>query len=477
MAQCRGMMSVLLPDSHHLSPVIGLLMLNNPVLTGNLLRCRVQSGFEWGLGPSCALAREIFSQRGAGAPVRATRNRSQAAAHLTPSMIGTIVGLGITHAPSVHAAAQLRRAGIATNRVHGEWTGVSMSRHLRLIELLSEACVDGGETAPAVPLLLRLAWERAQSKECLLAFILALDAQRPVLADEQLRHSLSARQEWMQLAFAPSELSDSSIADAVDCLAVEQSGALQPRGPGSTAHSMELVAARLSQASAYKPALSVRRHRFQGVSPPRADCVEVAVRELIELLLYSPDTRSFALERLPPNCSPSLRRFFQDASGDVGDSEGRASTFFHLCQQLQGCDYLSALVPATGGKHLAVRQEYELRPNMRSLATAAAQLLGLQAEDGAEVACLRGLVRAWNAHLDDRGLGLESAVEVSVCAGDLGQDVCSDGEGAQATEGDAREMEAADVRLRGGEVTLEIRLLDALMWDRHHRIAIIGSPS
>ena len=111
-AQCRGTMSVLLPSAYHLSPAIGLIAMHSQTFAANIRQSTVEHGCGWGLGPSSALARDIFSQTAPGEALRPTRNRSQAAAHLCPSMIGTILGLGITQACPEQVQTSLKAAGI-----------------------------------------------------------------------------------------------------------------------------------------------------------------------------------------------------------------------------------------------------------------------------------------------------------------------------------------------------------------------------
>ena len=154
-AHAKGTVRALQPHAHHLSPALGLLSLGAHHWHGNLVRSSVPS-------PSTALARELFAEPTGHSPVRLSRSRSRAAAHLGSAQIGTILGLGLNNSADAHdVKTALNRAGIETNRVHGEWTGVSLRRFLRLVELVRE----GGEGAPAVTLLLRLGWERLHAPQ------------------------------------------------------------------------------------------------------------------------------------------------------------------------------------------------------------------------------------------------------------------------------------------------------------------------
>ena len=64
----------------------------------------------------------------------------------------------------------------------------------------------------------------------------------------------------------------------------------------------ETVCARLSHAQApsqAKPVCPNGYYNYQGVGDVKPDCVEVAVRELMDLLLWDPTKGRFDLDRLP----------------------------------------------------------------------------------------------------------------------------------------------------------------------------------
>ena len=203
-AHAKGTVRALKPCAQHLSPALGLFSLGAHHWHGNLVRSSVPS-------PSTALARELFAEPTRHSPVRLSRSRSRAAAHLGSAQIGTILGLGLGSADAHGVKAALNRTGIETNRVHGEWTGVSLRRFLRLVELVRE----GGECAPAVALLLRLGWERAESKRDVLDFLLALDRERPVLA-YGLRDDTAAQAAFGDAVFDDvHELNDAAVGSSL----------------------------------------------------------------------------------------------------------------------------------------------------------------------------------------------------------------------------------------------------------------------
>ena len=80
---------------------------------------------------ACCVSRVAWLDRG--------RPPAEASAHAPPHMLGHLLGLGSTRAGRARVDATLADLGIASNRVRGEWTGVSLARWHRLVELLAEA--------------------------------------------------------------------------------------------------------------------------------------------------------------------------------------------------------------------------------------------------------------------------------------------------------------------------------------------------
>lgn len=418
-AHAKGTVRALKPCAHHLSPALGLLSLGAHHWHGNLVRSSVPS-------PSTALARELFAEPTGHSPVRLSRSRSRAAAHLGSAQIGTILGLGLNNFTDAHdVKAALNRAGIETNRVHGEWTGVSLRRFLRLVELVRE----GGECAPAVALLLRLGWERAESKRDVLDFLLALDRERPVLA-YGLRDDAAAQAAFVDAAFDDAhELNDAAAGSSLAFLASD--AADDARADANFASALEVCAAALSQAHAHKAAIGVRRHTYDG-SAPTPDCAEVVVRELLELLTFDSHARTFDVARLPAGAHPALRQMLSGADALL-DDDARSATFYPLAQELPGaCEYISTTPSG---------RRFELRPTMRSVAAATAALLGL-----GPVASTAELAAAWNAQCAPG-----AALEVTALEPARG--------GANAAV-----PEAARFQLRGGRHAIEVHLLDAVMY-------------
>ena len=131
------------------------------------------------------------------------------------------------------------------------------------------------------------------------------------------------------------------------------------------------------------------------------DCVEISLREALDLLLWDPARGYLDAGRLPPDCAPALRSFYA-ARPDPAISGGAADSaeWFALCQHLPGCEYLKEAA-AGGGGGGGEPLKYELRPSLRSLARAAGALLHPGAPRPWD--SLADLARFWNGRGDGGG--------------------------------------------------------------------------
>ena len=106
----------------------------------------------------------------------------------------------------------------------------------------------------------------------------------------------------------------------------------------------------------------------------KPDCVEVTVRELMDLLLWDEQEGSFNLNRLPPTAHPVLYELYRRPSDDHHTlaaatdqtTQGRGQEWFDALSNLNGCDYLTKSPNGKG---------YELTPTMRNLAMVFQRLL------------------------------------------------------------------------------------------------------
>ena len=381
----------ILNHSHlHLSPSVGLIAASRAVLSNTY-----SIGGNTKLPPpwaaAAALTLDLFAPPRTGASLRPTRSRSAAFSHLNSADAGHVLGLGLSRAPADHITSTLKRCGIETNRVRGEWTGVSLARYKKLVELLA---TSSSSSTPSIPLFLRCVWERAESKKCLLDFLVALDDHVGCLTPHwrnMLTTDTAAADAWCESHFDPIDTDETAVAAAAmrvlrpfDC-----SGDANEKM--SYARSLEILAANLSEVHAFKPPNILERHSYQG-GESKPDCVEMLLRELFDLLLYNPATQTFEVERLPTSALPELLRHYEQRNSGELLPEDAGAAWFPLCQDHTGtCKYISS-APSGGA--------YELHPTLSNLSAAAGVLLG-RSDDNLD--SLRSVQAYWNGvHLQER---------------------------------------------------------------------------
>ena len=89
------------------------------------------------------------------------------------------------------------------------------------------------------------------------------------------------------------------------------------------------------------PLHSEYKQSYRG-SEPRADCVEHALRSLIDRLAWCPETGSLDPARLPPTTLASVRGFYEQGGGE-GDDAAQALRWFGVCADLPAdVEYLQA---------------------------------------------------------------------------------------------------------------------------------------
>ena len=140
-AHAPGTATILRRSHVHLSPCIGLITCSSRAVLANAHSLGSGGNAQQlpvGWAATVAMALELFAAPRPGAPLRRTRSRSAASCHLTSAAAGHVLGLGLSCAPPEHVASTLRDAcGIVSNRVEGEWTGVSLARYRRLVDIIA----------------------------------------------------------------------------------------------------------------------------------------------------------------------------------------------------------------------------------------------------------------------------------------------------------------------------------------------------
>ena len=191
-----------------------------------------------------------------------------------------------------------------------------------------------GERGVGVALLTHFLWEKASSKQDCLDFLLALNnaAPHPVLC-QNFSNSSTQQQKWLSEAFTKDQMMCESTLQAAALTLLDADASDE-----TWSSSYEQVAAGLSAEQAFRPPLRLNQFSYRkGKAVP--DCVELAVREILELILYQPDRCAFDTSLLPTTAHPALLSFFRatdkqaEADSDKLQSE-LAFKWFNLCQNL-----------------------------------------------------------------------------------------------------------------------------------------------
>ena len=423
---------LLAPKWRHLSPCFGALLAQSSPLKNNLWRIgghllsqqkdkggnAAEATTTVHLANAAHLTRALYFQPHAGAPIRPTRSKSMAAAYLTPPIWGTLLGLALRCRDDNDfdfAQQVLRdRHGIRSNHVrHDTWTGVSMARWKDLIRYLAIKSAPEGRSYQSEFALSHAVWsmylyETCISEQC------ALDALRHVQDTAEIEILSSDAQ-------LPGVLIDSPDLSSTEELSLHWKRILSLHEQENTdrVSSMQLTQrlqnicasfATASSASRYtKPVCPNGYYGWDG-GDKKPDCVEVAVRELMDLLLWDDETGNFDLSRLPLTASPILHELYRPIdqhttkesignNDDFFSVQGGGKEWFDALSELPGCDYLSV---SPDGKH------YELTPTLRNMAKVFRRLL-LDREappnEEDEWSSLHDLQSFWKAHNLQLSLG------------------------------------------------------------------------
>ena len=313
----------------------------------------------------------------AGVPrVEAARSKSASVPWLTTSDIGAIVGLAAADSPDEHVRDVLRMRRIETNRVRGIETGVSLAKHAKLVQMIADAMHRRGETR-ALPLVARVVWEKAQTKNDILDYTLsAAEHFSPLLGDHRLAADADAQDEFLAATQSPADITPERAAAAAQNVLSEN----------ECAESLETIATSMATRRGGRIQVRLERHAFEG-APDVPDCVEVVAREFIENVLWDSRKGTLDAARLPPGADERLREWTTQFPRGGGGFEASAR-WFPLCQRHPSVTYLSR-TPAdeTGGN------DYEVSPTRKDLAHVVSRLLF-----GIDVDTLTDVAAMWNDH-------------------------------------------------------------------------------
>jgi hypothetical protein len=331
----------------------------------------------------CKLFECLYYQPQPGAPVQITRSKSMAAAYLSPQIMGTLVGIALlcdTKFSEKEFRRILRdRLGIKSNYVDGEWTGVSLARWKELVECLKSMRYNAqsSETNNLEKLMTSAVWSMAvweicHSRQCTLDYLLAVYevsgesiwnddnrfVQKAIQSDPQMQTawiSLEQRDDYSDRSLTSNQsyleellhhLHDYDHATSLD-----------------TARAIESLCTSIlnrQHSKSIKPTTPNGYYGFDG-GDIKPDCVEVAVRELLDYMLWDDQEGKFDSSRLPPSADPRLVAFYEAQTASE-----RGQEWFNLMSDIPGCLYLSSS-PS--------KLTYELTPTLQNIAKICKRIL------------------------------------------------------------------------------------------------------
>lgn len=373
--------TILAPEWRHLSPGFGATLPLVTPLKSNLLRYgsvqRKSSQQKHDFMAPGRLARALYFQAQPGAPLQVTRSKSMAAAHVTPPIWGTLLGMGLNQTSSKDFRLALREQySIKSNHVAGEWTGVSLARWEELKSAwdrnLSSTRVSFADLL-SQSLWSMFLWDISTSKRDILEGILALQesSQIAILNPDSplaqaLPHDQSARDEWVKSTLTLKPNDDSITSSAVEQL-LQATSCSKTWDSIPTAQSIEMLCALQATSSSYhmKPPSPNGYYALEG-GRLKPDCVEVTVREFMDMLLWNEQTGRFDLDRLPSTAHPMLHKLYRPGLNLKEQTQDRGQEWFDTLSNLPDCEYLSSSPSGI---------PFELTPTMRNFSKVLKRLL------------------------------------------------------------------------------------------------------
>jgi len=340
------------------------------------------------------LASHVFFQLIRESPYHVSRTKSLPASYLSPSLIGTLWGLGMTTTTTSTARTStttslenerkriLREThGIKSNYIHStEWTGVSLARWMDLLPPLPHSGLDPSSSgdrhdikshhsrflpssSSSLPLTsavwLMTLWELCQSKHDFLECLLSLEA---ILLPRHRRifdmsnpltlailNDQTARDEWADSTFCidrdlSSDQVQASLEQVLQNRRLLEDYIVSTQSPQQTlkssndATALEILCATISLhhiPENSKPMCPTGYYGFDG-GGIQADCAELTVREVLNLLLWDEERGRFNTQRLPSTASKRLYELYDETLYPFEESGGE---WFNLLSDLPGCDY------------------------------------------------------------------------------------------------------------------------------------------
>ncbi|KAL3911677.1 MAG: hypothetical protein SGILL_007188 [Bacillariaceae sp.] len=338
----------------------------------------------------CRLMRCLYYQPQPGAPVQLTRSKSMAAAYLTPPIMGTLMGIALLPTAS-YSEKEFRRIlkerhGIKSNYVEDEWTGVSLARWKDIAMCLKPVAKDATSTTKEYNNVERLlatavwsmaVWELTDSRQCLLDYLLAIHevsgVDNIIFNDDNpyvqrgIMTNGDVQKEWASSMENDHdddfEVASASTQSSLEELLYHVTAGQSPKTSDDTAKAIENLCESVlnrNQNKNVKPTTPNGYYGFDG-GDIKPDCVEVAVRELFDYMLWDDQEGIFDLSILPSSAAPELYALYEAQSATENGQE-----WFDALSDIPGCLYLSSSPN---------ERPYELTPTLRNVAKVCGRLL------------------------------------------------------------------------------------------------------
>lgn len=376
----RGTMAIMKPEFWSFSPSIGIL-----AGIGCLSRNLAEYPQHLATAESI-LARELFLS--VGGKLKATTTQSKPGCHINADAWGSMIGLAMSNDMDPkeiktvlvdHHQIPIRPSRSDKSRSYS-YPPPSFGRYSRVVSLINDVIYSNNRLGTS--LITHFIWEKIRSKEDCLQYLLELHsrAPTPVLRSEVLNPEW--QKSWLEEAFTEEQLIDETMVEAAALRLLDEG-----TDCSSWASDFELCAASLSMVHAYRCPIQVEKFQFAG-GKEVPDCVEVCVREILEMLLFQRHRGFFDITLLPSTCHPDLMNFFivynAKLNGGILDNRDRIELcrfWFNSCQNLPGGEIaINSTSSRSDQPFEYVRKApggelYELKPTMATMARTLQQLL------------------------------------------------------------------------------------------------------
>ena len=276
---------------------------SNQLALARFLQQRGSAGISCSADQSAALVLALFHAAEEGAPLRPVRNKSLPASWLNTELLGRV--LAVAQLCDTEHQAALQQLGIRSNHVGDQRSGVSLARFEQLLPLLATSPVAVARCA-----CLKAAAEGGGDVHHTRAFLLRYMHAAALLspqAEEKLLVDGPERTAWLQ--HMPPQISGCHAQGAAARIL-----SWSTAGKARAMEDIETVLMALVQADAPPgpPLHSEAKRSLYSHQKPKGDCVEHALRSLVDLVVWDPAAQRWEPSRLPSSTVPAVRAFYDE---------------------------------------------------------------------------------------------------------------------------------------------------------------------